>query len=157
MALKFVKGDILDVKHGIIGHQVNCQMVMGAGLAKQIREKYSKAYEEYMEVMGGMPENLRLGRCQMVEIVQNVLYVANIFGQYHYAPSNIVHTDYNSLAMALRNLNRWRMTFFGDSFPVYLPKGLGCGLAKGNWETVKGIISVTVPDSIIVRYEKNDK
>jgi glucosamine 6-phosphate synthetase-like amidotransferase/phosphosugar isomerase protein len=38
--MKFVKGDILNSQDGIIGNQVNCQMVMGSGLAKQIRSKY---------------------------------------------------------------------------------------------------------------------
>lgn len=152
MPLKFVKGDILDAKDGIIGHQVNCQMVMGAGLAKKIRDKYPVVFSEYKTVMSAYPVNMRLGKCQMVEAIPKTLYIANLFGQYHYLPRNRVHTDYNALGMALRNLNRWRSTTFGDDFHIYLPRGLGCGLAGGDWKVVEGIISVAVPNAIIVRY-----
>lgn len=37
--VKYIKGDILNVTEGIIVQQVNCKGVMGAGLAKQIRDK----------------------------------------------------------------------------------------------------------------------
>ena len=37
--MRIVDGDILDIEKGIIVHQVNCQGVMGAGLAKQIKSK----------------------------------------------------------------------------------------------------------------------
>ena len=39
--------DIFDSGADIICHQVNCQGVMGSGLAKQIRERYPIVYEEY--------------------------------------------------------------------------------------------------------------
>lgn len=151
--LKFVKGDILDATEGIIGHQVNCQMVMGAGLAKQIRSKYPKVYEEYITMMGRAPINARLGRCQIVEISRK-LYFANLFGQFDYRPRNVVNTDYNALGMALRNLQRWKTMFKADDFSIYLPHGIGCGLAGGDWTIVEGIIRDAVPDAIIVRYEK---
>jgi len=64
--MKFVKGNILDAQHGIIGHQVNCRMVMGAGLAKQIRGKYPRVYTEYVEVMGKADPKTRFGKCQLV-------------------------------------------------------------------------------------------
>lgn len=48
--IKIVKGDILQASEDIIGHQVNCQGVMGAGLAKQIRNKYPHVYDEYRKL-----------------------------------------------------------------------------------------------------------
>ncbi len=45
-----VEGSVLDAKENIIGHQVNCIGVMGAGLALQIKNKYSMVFEEYCEV-----------------------------------------------------------------------------------------------------------
>jgi O-acetyl-ADP-ribose deacetylase (regulator of RNase III) len=148
--MKFVKGDILDAQDGIIGHQVNCQMVMGAGLAKQIRNKYPIVYSEYITVMGKAPVNTRLGRCQIVE-VSNRLYFANLFGQFDYRTRNIVNTDYNALGMALRNLQRWKTILKPEDFPIYLPYGMGCGLGGGDWKIVEGIIRDSVPDAIIVR------
>ena len=150
--MKFLKGDILDAPHGIIGHQVNCQMVMGAGLAKQIRTKYPIVFQEYSEVMGKYPVKRRLGKCQMVQVNQN-LYVANLFGQYHFAPRGQQHTDYGSLGLALHALNKWAKAKRPD-LPIFLPKGLGCGLAGGDWDVVLGIIRDAVPDANIVRYSK---
>ena len=36
--IEYIKGDILNVTEGIIVQQVNCKGVMGAGLAKEIKE-----------------------------------------------------------------------------------------------------------------------
>jgi len=149
--MKTINGNILDIKRGIIGHQVNCQMVMGAGIAKQIRDLYPAVYNEYMTVMGKAPINARLGRCQMV-VVSPTLLFANLFGQFDYRPRGIVHTDYTALAMALRNLARWQNTFVKkDEFPIYLPYGMGCGLAGGSWEIVEGIVRDAIPDATIVK------
>lgn len=152
--MKFLKGNIVDAPIGIIGHQVNCQMVMGSGLAKEIREKYPRVYDEYIAVMGKSPIRHRLGRCQIVEIERTRLYVANLFGQYDYRPRGALHTDYAALGMALRNLQRWRTSFSYENLPVYLPYGLGCGLGGGDWKIVEGLIRDAIPDANIVRYDK---
>ena len=40
--------DALDRKEvDVIGHVVNCQGVMGGGIAKSIKERYPSVYEEY--------------------------------------------------------------------------------------------------------------
>lgn len=152
MSLKFVKGDILDAKHGIIAHQVNCQMVMGAGLAKQIRNKYPRVYEEYISVMKMVPINQRLGKCQIVSI-SNMLFFANLFGQFDYKSVGL-KTDYGALGMALRQLQRWRTISKLDNLPVFIPYGIGCGLGGGDWKIVEGIIRDAIPDAIIVRLDK---
>lgn len=152
--MKIVEGNILDIGYGIVGHQVNCQSVMGAGLARQIRERYPRVFEEYKLVMGKMLPKHRLGKCQMVEIIFKKLYFANLFGQYDFIPRGIVHTDYNALAMALRGIQRWRTTVL--KLPVYLPFGLGCGLAGGDWKVVFGIIQDAIPDATIIKLRKNN-
>jgi len=154
--MKYVKGDILDAKHGIIGQQVNCRMVMGAGLAKQIRDKYPMVFTEYRDIMGAAPFHTRLGKCQLVQAGPD-LYVANLFGQADFVPRNKCHTDYNALSMALHGLRDWRRINWPDdpsAMPIYLPSGLGSGLAGGDWNVVQGLIGSAIPDAIIVRYEK---
>ena len=44
--IKFFNGDLLKSGCDIICHQVNEYGVMGAGIAKQIKEKYPKALEK---------------------------------------------------------------------------------------------------------------
>lgn len=154
--MKYVKGDILDAHYGIIGHQVNCQLIMGAGLAKQIKVKYPQVFERYA-AMKVVKKTNRLGKCQMVEVIPAKLYVANLFAQFDIVPRGMLHTDYTALGISLRNLNRWRTMSIEkpQDFPIYLPKGLGCGLGGGDWRIVEGIIHDAIPDAIIVRYSKN--
>lgn len=152
MPLKYVKGDILDAPNGIIGHQVNCMMVMGSGLAKQIKDKYPRVYTEYVEIMGKAEPRNRLGKCQIIEVRPGQLFVANLFGQFNYG-RNGRHTDYNALAQALYGLNDWHNKYCPIDFPIYIPSGIGCGLGGGSWEIVNNIIKNAVPNAIIVRKE----
>lgn len=55
-------GDVLNTDCWIIAHQVNCQGVMGGGLARQIKDRYPDAYinyreyiEDYKECNGTVP------------------------------------------------------------------------------------------------------
>ncbi|MGF7049842.1 O-acetyl-ADP-ribose deacetylase (regulator of RNase III) [Paenibacillus sp. DS2015] len=47
MSVNVVSGDFFNAKQSILGHQVNCQGVMGSGAAKGIRDKYPEAYTAY--------------------------------------------------------------------------------------------------------------
>lgn len=146
-----ITGNILNQRRGIIGHQVNCQLVMGAGLAMQIRQKYPRAFTQYRDVMRNVTIAKRLGKAQIVEVLQDSLYIANLFGQYQFLPRKVRHTDYNALTIALRQLRQWRDNVKGKEFPIFLPYGMGCGLAGGEWNVVQGIIRDTIPDTTIVK------
>ena len=64
------------------------------------------------------------------------MFVASIFGQYGYGYGT-KFTIYPALFKGLDYV-------FGmaeiDQIPVYIPKGLGCGLAGGNWDFVEAYI-----------------
>lgn len=149
--MRQITGDILDQKYGIIGHQVNCQLIMGAGVAKQIREKYPRAFTEYQAVMANVGMKRRLGKCQIVEVRRGKLYIAHLFGQYHYVPRTVQHTDYNALTIAMRQMVAWRNKVMGKDFPIFLPVGMGCGLGGGQWAVVSGLIRSVIPDATLVK------
>ena len=44
--IHYVKGNLLDSDCDYICHQVNCQGVMGSGIAKQIRERWPEVYKD---------------------------------------------------------------------------------------------------------------
>ena len=46
--IKHIKCDIFESGADVILHQVNCQGVMGSGIAKQVREKYPEVYQHYV-------------------------------------------------------------------------------------------------------------
>ena len=134
--IKYIKGDILNVTEGIIVQQVNCKGVMGAGLAKQIRDKWPSVYDRYQERVYYSQNNEDLLGMTVWNRVDTNLFVASIFGQYDYGHGT-KFTIYPALFKGLDYV-------FGmaeiDQIPVYIPKGLGCGLAGGNWDFVEAYI-----------------
>lgn len=146
--MKTMVGDLLEIDRGLVCHQVNCKMVMGAGLALAIRNKYPVAYEEYEKLGRKVPPGQRLGLCQVVKVLPD-LYVANLFGQFSYG-RNGTKTDYGALSSAVERLSEWRAKYRPD-LRIYAPCGIGCGLAGGDWKIVERILETFLPNDAIVR------
>jgi len=142
--VEIITKDILTVKHGIIAHQANCKGSMGAGLAKQIRDKYPKVFREYQKAfhVGG----LTLGSISTTQ-VKNNLWIINLMAQDHYKGTPPL-TDYEALEKCLR-----QAVVFAETVkqPLYLPYKLGCGLAGGDWDTVLAIIEKVARNAIICK------
>lgn len=82
MIIRNVNGDVTAPIRGIIGHGVNCQGVMGSGVALAIRNKFPKAYEEYKTLCDNTVDKRDLlGTVQLVQINAD-LYIANMFTQF---------------------------------------------------------------------------
>lgn len=146
--IEYRRGNILDEGTGIICQQVNCQGVMGAGLAKQIRDKYPEVYNVYKEYIFKRKVNCLdgvklLGSVNPVYINKNLI-IANIFAQWDYG-TNRIQTDYESLKEGLEYIEKTVAPVY--NLPVYIPYGIGCGLAGGDWETVEFIIKMIFKDS----------
>lgn len=147
-----LKGNLLESDVDIICHQVNCQGVMGAGLAKQIKEKYPRVYADYKWLCESVPPEELLGDVQVVRC-GGKKYVANIFGQLSYGRDR-VHTDYQALESALQLLFKFiREDDSLKDLSVGFPKGMGSGLAGGDWNRVMEIISKTAGDLTVYIYE----
>lgn len=58
--------NLLDVKSGILCHQVNCVGVMGAGIALQIKGKWPEVFKQYKDKCDLCSEEPRklLGGCK---------------------------------------------------------------------------------------------
>lgn len=148
--------DIFALDCDIIAHQVNCQGVMGAGIAKVIKAKYSNVFEEYLSFVGlfGHYDGDLLGRCQVVKINQNdkfsPKYVANLFGQEFYGKSNRLYTSYNALENALTELREWiDKNIEKEHVILGLPYKIGCGYGGGDWNIVLDIIK-----KVFSKYQK---
>lgn len=145
--LKVINKDILTVEAGIICHQVNCQGVMGSGIAKSIRDKWPIVYESYLSWCKlGKPSDL-LGNLMIVPVAKD-LRIANIFGQYNYGRSSLQYTDYFAVEKAFKELCTWNL---GKVNKVYIPFNMGCGLANGKWETYEPIIEKYIPSAIVCK------
>jgi O-acetyl-ADP-ribose deacetylase (regulator of RNase III) len=151
--IKFVHGNLLDATENIICHQVNCQGVMGSGLAKQIRDKYPSVYLKYNSFCNGKSPKELLGQMQIVQLSGDK-GVANLFGQLNYGrDKSVIYTDYHALHnsfLQLKDFAEFR------ELSVAIPYNIGCGLANGDWNVVRGIIETTFKDCdyvTIYKYE----
>ena len=138
-----ISGDILQMTRGIIVHQVNCQGVMGAGLALQIRRKYPRHYADFVS------RNPHLGGLVITQVNAG-LYVVGIYGQDCYGGSSC-HTDYDALAKGLAAVQQLSRE---TGLQLFIPFGIGCGLAHGDWSIVRQLILRNAPGAIVVKKEK---
>lgn len=145
MSRKIIIQDITTITKGTIVHQVNCQGVMGGGVAAGIRKKFQKAYDDYdalCKKYNGDDRWKLLGQTQVVEINKG-LSVANAFGQLDCSTGSR-ETEYHALHTALYALV---VTEVRPSGPIYIPYNIGCGLGGGEWNIVKSIIGEVASQS----------
>ena len=139
MEIVYKKGNVLDAQTDVIAHQVNCQGVMGAGLAKQIRDKWPNVYKHYYSLYCEKIENTQdlLGRCQLVEI-NDTQYVANLFGQNYYGRDSKRYTSYDGIYNALNSLSVQMLDNGMES--IAIPYKMSCGLAGGDWDIILAML-----------------
>lgn len=138
--VKEIKGDLLKQEKGFLCHQTNYEGVMGGGIAyaiwnKLLTDQDRKSYEFYCRECG----KDALGYVQFL-FLKNDLIVANCFSQNGFdepdAAGNI--TNYKAMRecfVKVRDLALKRKLPL-----VFIPYGMGCGIAGGKWDKVRGII-----------------
>ena len=130
-------GSLFSSGADLLVQQVNCQGVMGAGLAKQIAFHYPEVYREYKAFCQKYATSAEmLGKVLIVETYGDT-YVANIFAQ-DKCGRNGCFTDYAALKEGFTKVAESAKT---ANMSVAIPYGIGCGLAGGNWEIVNSIIA----------------
>lgn len=154
---KHVKGDIFESDADIIIHQVNCQGVMGGGVAKQVREKYPIVYKKYKAWCEDprLKGNL-LGKIQSINSDNpQKQIIVNMFSQDKYGSafdcSGKCYTDYNALQKCLEAVNR---VYIGRT--VAVPYLLGCCRGGGDWSIVSKMLEETLCDCDVTLYEYNE-
>ena len=133
--------DLLTVNADVICHQVNCQGVMGSGIAKTISDKWPWVKRDYLEQCSLHKPQELLGKWFNTYVRDSQPFlkgktILSIFGQLNYGrDKSKVYTDYTALEIA-----------FGDIAGAYkdeviaFPYKFGCGLANGDWNIVYKLI-----------------
>lgn len=136
--IKVVDGDLLKAKEDILGHQVNCQGVMGSGIALQVKQQHPKAFEVYNQLVDeakhAQSDRFLLGKALVVE--SNGKYIANLFGQYTYG-SNGQFTLMNALQNSLVKLRQFAES---HDLTVGLPFKIGSDRGGADWNEVLKLI-----------------
>ena len=150
--LKIVKGNIFDSNANAILHQVNCQGVMGSGVAKQVRERYPKVYQAYKQTCDRLGPREVFGLTQVCGISSNnSRYIVNLFSQLNYGYGKC-HTDYEKLRGCLKIVNE---RFSGCT--VAIPYKMGCDRGGGDWEIVSKMIEETLTGCDVTLYQFDGK
>lgn len=138
--IKIVNGDLLQSNLPLIAHQTNCLGVMGAGIAKTIKNKWNSVYIQYANYCKIFKYSKELlGKCLIcLTGDEPINLVANLFGEYSFtesvAPYENRHTDYDALKEALLDLKACCENYKIKELGI--PYKLGCGLAGGDWDGV---------------------
>lgn len=153
--MKFVKGNILDAEYGVIVNPVSCTSSEWTEIGKDIRLKYPLAFSEYQNIETRVPNRAnRLGLCQLVEVVDRNLFVANMFIAWgklamdkQIEGSKIKPSvEVNSVAASASGLKNWLRSIDIKDFPVYFP-----GNDIFSDSKIKAVIKYHLPDAIMVR------
>ena len=150
----YVKGDLLASDCDYICHQVNCQGFMGAGIARQIRDKWPNVFVSYCAYCmrhNRDPKEL-LGNVWGVQVTTNYYnrWVVNMFAQDDFGYLGTRYTSYDAFAKCLEAMR--------DRIPkdktIGFPKNIGCGLGGGDWRIISILIeSILGEDFNVYIYE----
>ena len=135
--IKHIKCDIFESGADVILHQVNCQGVMGSGVAKQVKEKYPNIYESYQLMCDRNTNRANLlGLAQCVPI-EHGKFIVNLFAQENFGYDGTCYTDYDALKMCLIGVRDYPMF---DDKTIAIPYLMGCHRGGGDWNIVYKMI-----------------
>lgn len=149
-----IKGDLLDTDCRIIAHGVNCQNVMGSGVARalfmkwpEVKFNYHQMFNEFHDYAGEEGEGF-MGSIQAIELVEDKI-VVNCFTQMYYGNDfDTRYLSYDALEECMWNLYDLCLEY--GEYEVAIPL-IGCGLAGGEWSVVKAILEVVFPEEFTVK------
>lgn len=138
MEITYKADNIITASEPLIIHGCNCQGVMGSGVALAVKNRFPKAYTEYVKLHS--EEGLSLGFMQFVNCFDKLgsKWIGNAFTQENYGRSpNTQYCDYKAIRNCLETVREFLFSQDHNSFAM--PK-IGCGLGGGDWNIVLKII-----------------
>lgn len=127
-------GDITTVSgKSVIIHGVNCQNVMGSGVAKDIYTKWPEVKAQYHEycVEEEYKKCSMLGKIQLIRSYPPLL-ICNLFSQKEYGYDNDTYADPTAIFDGLDTLFKWLNEDHPSYKDIYMPR-IGCGLGGLNF------------------------
>lgn len=139
--IEYRKGDLFSYVpgyHTILAHGVNCQGVMGSGVAKTFKEKYPRAFDDYIHFLKCFKDNYShapLGEVCFTH-VGNDLELVSMFTQEFYGKDGKKYMSYEAFFNSFR-----RVADYYEESTIVMPK-IGAGLGGGDWEIIEGLINI---------------
>jgi O-acetyl-ADP-ribose deacetylase (regulator of RNase III) len=134
-----MKGNLIDLAEqghfNVIVHGCNCFHTMGAGIAKEIKQRYPQAYEvDCIHTEKG--DQRKLGNFTWQRVVGPIgheFIIVNAYTQFHYGRKGCL-MDYTAMQKVFERI--------GDRYSnatIGYPR-IGAGLGGGDWDIIQKII-----------------
>jgi O-acetyl-ADP-ribose deacetylase (regulator of RNase III) len=156
MTFKIIQGDLFDPEHGFDGlaQGVNCQGIMGAGIAVPFKTRYPLMYEKYVALCSDK-KHLLPGTVQtyLTTPDEGLPDVYNMFTQFQPGANGdyayVEHAAYHlrTVTELLLDLTE-AVTESSLGYSVGLP-WIGCGIAGLAKHNVEHILRTQLEDSVI--------
>lgn len=139
MKIEYIEGDLFSTNCLHILHGCNAQGVMGSGVAKIVRDRYTAAYDFY--VAKHAADGLKLGDVQFLPVNDKI--IINAITQEFYGRDGKLYVDYDAVATVMKTVNR--VLKLAEYTKVAMPK-IGAGLGGGDWNIIAAIIEQEMTD-----------
>jgi O-acetyl-ADP-ribose deacetylase (regulator of RNase III) len=164
--IKLIEGNLLKMHfHGLdfIAHSCNVRNVMGAGIAKQIKELYPSAYEADSKANYENENQLGWYSFAWTDATQSKgiynMYTQDLYKSYSWNGGRAVNYEafYNALYNVADHIE-WQDKHDDKTSTLGLPYGISCGLAGGSQRIINSMIHEILVDrsfkTYIVKYHE---
>jgi O-acetyl-ADP-ribose deacetylase (regulator of RNase III) len=118
---------------------------MGSGIALAIRNRFPKAYTDYVNLHATQGLYLGFGQFVKCEDKLGSKWIFNAFTQKFYGRNpNIQYCDYKAIESCLETVKE---CCIAKEFPAFAMPKIGCGLGGGDWNIVLKIIEKVFSDT----------
>lgn len=156
MIIKEIKGNAVELflkrKVHLI-HGCNCYCNMGAGIAKEVKQKIPGAFKIDEATMKGDRQKLGRNSIYMTEEGQIVFNAYTQFDFWSEGP----RVDYDAIRSCFKIAVEYASSF-PEQLPIITPL-IGAGLAGGDWNKIREIIDEVTGDYpiIVVHFDQEAK
>lgn len=136
-------GNLINQPFGIIVHGCNAQGVMGSGFAKQLKDKYPSAFDDYYNQY--KTDGLELGSIVKSKINENLWILHAITQQDYGRDKNVKYVNYQAVKYAFTTVKGFAQDL---RLPVHYPL-IGAGLANGEWAIISDVIESAFDGTLV--------
>jgi O-acetyl-ADP-ribose deacetylase (regulator of RNase III) len=125
--ISYVRGNLFDLNLPAIGHGVNCRGMMGAGIAKQFRDRYPDMYKAYKSACAANGPEILAGRCMPWQPGPGEPLILNLFTQIDPGPNADVRLIRKAVLQSFNYCSMFNIYTLG--IPL-----IGCGIGGLDWD-----------------------
>lgn len=155
------EANITTATENVIVHVVNCQGVMGSGVAAALKDRFPGLFHAYRTHWENHRREESLGTCCLYTNIDpdgRITIIANLFAQRRYGYDGGKYISYDALDRALSDMVSQLHNFTHLPKATFaIPYNMGACRAGGNWNVVKALVEAHVDPEQIEIYKYDEK